>query len=301
MGRITIPQLEAFFWTIELGSVQKAATRLNVAQPTLSLRFRQLEAEMSLPVLERSGRGLRMTRHGHTVLRHAKTVLDAHRRLESAATGDLVSGILRVGLAEGFAMACLPRLIPALAQAFPQLQPEWTVATSSGLEQDLIDANLDLAVLVDAVGHRTIRLTPLGLQRTVWAAAREHGLGTRVTVNDLSRFTVITTPPPTPMYRATVGWFAAGGRALGPVCICTSLNAAAQLVGVGLGVGAFPIRMIEAYQMAGPLLALASDPPLADGRVYMADRVTADPARTAAVFQVFDAVTKAIGYFERQN
>ena len=56
--------------------------------------------------------------------------------------------------------------------------------------------------------------------------------------------------------------------------------------------------MTEAYRMAGTLVALTSDPPLADGRVYVADRVTADPARTAAIIRVFEDVTQSIGYFE---
>jgi DNA-binding transcriptional LysR family regulator len=301
MSRITIPQLEAFFWTTELGSVQKAAVRLNVAQPTLSLRLRQLEAEVTFPLLERSGRGLRMTPQGNMFLTHTRLVLDAYRRMENSSAGSSVSGILRIGLAEGFAVACLPLLIPALGREFPQLQPEWKVATSSGLEQDLVDANLDLAVLVDAVGHRNIRLVPLGLQKTVWAASPQLRINAGVTPRELSRFTVITTPPPTSMYRATVGWFADGGRQPDQLCICTSLNAAAQLVGAGLGVGAFPVRMIEAYRMAATLVALASDPPLSDGRVYVADRVTSDPARMAAIIRVCEDVTTSIGYFESQS
>src|SRR6266851_765664 len=103
MGRITIAQLEAFFWTTELGSVQKAAVRLNVAQPTLSLRLRQLEAEVTSPLLERSGRGLRMTREGHTFLSHTKSVLNAYRQMLNSSAGNSVSGVLRIGLAEGFA------------------------------------------------------------------------------------------------------------------------------------------------------------------------------------------------------
>jgi DNA-binding transcriptional LysR family regulator len=298
MGRITIPQLEAFFWTTELGSVQKAATRLNVAQPTLSLRLRQLDAAVESPLLERAGRGLRMTRHGHIFLNQAKQVLDAYRQMENASTASALSGVLRIGLAEGFATACLPALIPALRAEFPQLQPEWKVATSAGLEQDLVEANLDLAVLVDAVGHRNIRLAPLGMQKTVWAASRKLRIKPRATASELSRFTVITTPPPTAMYRATVGWFADAGRQPGALCICTSLNAAAQLVGEGLGVGVFPARMIEAYRMADDLVALVCEPPLAPGRVYVADRVTADPARTAAIIRVCQDVTSSIGYFE---
>ena len=41
--RFTIAQLEAFFWTAQLGSLSKASGHLHLAQPTISLRLRDLE------------------------------------------------------------------------------------------------------------------------------------------------------------------------------------------------------------------------------------------------------------------
>jgi DNA-binding transcriptional LysR family regulator len=67
----------------------------------------------------------------------------------------------------------------------------------------------------------------------------------------LARFTIITTPPPTAMYRSTIAWFAALGQAPGPLCICTSVNAAAQLATAGIGCGIFPWRMIEVQRTIG--------------------------------------------------
>jgi DNA-binding transcriptional LysR family regulator len=165
MSRISIAQLEAFYWTAELGSVQKAAEKLNVAQPTLSLRLRQLDASVSSPVLERAGRGIRLTREGHTFLRHTRLVLAAHQELRASSLVAEVSGPLRFGLAEGFAVGCLPRLIPALRDEFPLLRPEWTVGTSTGLEQGVLDGRLDIAVLVDPIGQRDIRLSALAFRR----------------------------------------------------------------------------------------------------------------------------------------
>jgi len=298
MSRLTIAQVEAFYWAIELGSVQKAAAKLGVAQPTISLRLREMEAVLGAPLVERVGRRLGLTRRGHAFLGHARAVIDAYQRMLRASGERLVSGMLRVGLAEGFAVACLPHLIPALARAFPQVRPEWTVATSAGLEQDLVDDALDLAVLVDAAGHRTLRLAPIGLQRTVWAAAPQLGIRHGATPRDLAAFTVVTTPAPTAMYRATIAWFAVGGVPPGSLCVCTSLNAAAQLVAAGLGIGAFPARMVEAYRGQGGMEAIETVPTLPAGRVYAADRVTADRERSEAVLHVLRGVTDAIGYFD---
>jgi DNA-binding transcriptional LysR family regulator len=297
MSRFSIAQLEAFYWTAELGSVQKAAEKLNIAQPTLSLRLRQLEADLSSPVLERAGRGIRLTREGHTFLRHTQLVLAAHRELQASSLVAEVSGALRFGVAEGFAVACLPRIIPALREAFPLLRPEWTVGTSTGLEQNLIDGRLDIAILVDPIGQRDIRLSSLGIQGNIWAAAAGSGLRGGETPGELARLTIITTPPPTPMYRLTTSWFADGQEQPGPLCICSSLNASLQLVFAGIGIGAFPGRMVEAFPSRETIMTFQSDPPLQPGRVYVADRADSDHARTAAVIRVLEAVTREMDYF----
>ncbi len=256
MNNVTIAQLEAFFWTVELGSVHRAAIKLKMAQPTISLRLRQLESEVGSQLLERSGRGLRITREGNAFLTHAKLVLDAYRQMQTASAPPSMTGSIRIGLAEGFAVACLPPLIPILEREFPLLRPEWTVSMSSNLEQGLIKGILDVAVVVDALGHRNIRLTPIGSQKTVWATSNQFDIKPGASPYELSRFRIVTTPPPTSMYRTMIGWFALGNQQPGPLCVCSSLNVAMQLVGAGLGIGAFPARMIEAYRAAGNIVAI---------------------------------------------
>ena len=297
MNRVTIAQLEAFYWVAELGSVHGAAARLNVTQPTLSLRLRKLETELATPVLERHGRGVRVTRAGHAFLARAKPVLDAYAHLLKAAPPAAISGRLRIGLAEGFAVACLRHFVPALAKRYPLLHPEWTVTTSSALEQELLQGGLDMAVLIDPVGDRALRLVPLGTQPNTWAGTPALSKRARMSPRELARFTVITTPPPTSMYRNTLAWFASADLKPGPLCICTSVNAAAQLVAAGIGVGIFPKRMIEAYRPSGAIAAISTRPALAAGRAYLADHVTADQDRTEAVMRVLDSVTTRLGYF----
>lgn len=300
MNRISIAQLEAFYWVAELGSVHRAAAQLNVTQPTLSLRLRKLEAELATPVLERYGRGVRVSRAGHAFLAKVKPVLDAYGHLHKGGT-PAVEGRIRIGLAEGFAVVCLRHLVPALAGQYKLLRPEWTVTTSSALEQDLLHGNLDLAVLVDPVGDRALRLAPLGPQTNVWAAAAALAKRIGTSPRTLSRLTVITTPPPTSMYRNTIAWFSSARQKPGPLCICTSVNAAAQLVAAGIGVGIFPKRMIDAYRPSGAIAVIATKPQLTVGRVYLAHHVTADADRIEAVMRVIEGVTANLNYFDGQR
>ncbi|WP_454854209.1 LysR family transcriptional regulator [Rhizobium binxianense] len=298
MSRITLAQIEAFFWVAELGSVQKAANKLNITQPTLSLRLQQLRNELSVPVFERIGRSLHLTREGHAFLKHARIVLAAYRELQHAAAPSEITGRLRIGLAEGFAVACLPAMIPVLRREFPLLQPEWTIGTSLGLEERLADGDLDLAVLVDPAGLADIRLFALGLQRNVWAApARMKNID--ATPKSLNGSTIITSPPSTSMYRLTSRWFAEGRLQPESLCICSSLNAGLQLVGAGIGLGIFPEKMVLAYPLAGDIVTLASTPRPIDSQVFLASREQSDELAASAFLRVLLAVTDRLDYFAR--
>ncbi|MQB46476.1 LysR family transcriptional regulator [Rhizobium sp. ICMP 5592] len=298
MNNFSIGQLEAFRWTAELGSVQKAADRLHVTQPSLSLRLKQLESEAEAPLFERYGRGLRLTRHGQAFLSRTRIVLDAYDDLRRVSGVPEIAGTLRIGVAEGFAVASMASLIPNLQRSFPLLRPEWTVATSSGLEQQLADGELDVAILVEPIGLREVRLFALGTQTNSWAVSTDTYAGVGLRATDLSKLTIITTPPPTAMYRATLGWFAEGKITPPNVCLCSSLNAALQLVAAGLGAGIFPTKMIEAYPLAGAIRTLKTDPVLREGRVFVADRATSDEARTQALIRIVEDTARSLRYFE---
>jgi len=296
MSRPSVPQLEAFFWTAELGSVQRAAEMLNVTQPTLSLRLKQIEATVRSPLLERHGRGLRVTRHGQAYLARVKIVLDAYNALITRSDVPDIGGAMRIGVAEGFAVACMAAMVEDLQRDFPLLRPEWVVATSAGLEQSLSDGHLDLAILVDPLSLRGIRLSALGAQPNGWAAPASFG-EMEATPRGLAKYTIVTTPPQTAMYRATFAWFAEDKISPDKVCVCSSLNAALQLVAAGLGVGIFPAKAIDVYPQRSALQRLMPVPELRTGHVYLADRATADEARSSALLRTIERTCETLQYF----
>ena len=107
MMRITLAHLEALFWIARLGSVKEAARQLNLAQPTVSLRLRDLEEETRAVLFER-GSGMRLTHDGEALFGHATTILGEVARIRERLVSEKVEGLIRIGLAETFALVCLP-------------------------------------------------------------------------------------------------------------------------------------------------------------------------------------------------
>ena len=77
-----------YFCTIaEQGQISRAAKLLHMAQPPLSQRLKELEAELGTPLFERQGRKLLLTEAGTLFYRRARDIL---RAVEAGATGYLL-------------------------------------------------------------------------------------------------------------------------------------------------------------------------------------------------------------------
>jgi len=142
-----LKHLRYFTTAVEQGSLQGAAEKLNVAQPALSRRVRDLELEMGCDLLTRSSRGIAPTPAGLAFYRDAVRLLeDLALATQRARRLGLEQGRgIRFGLAQGSA-----RRYAFLGEA---LAGASGTAYSRGLSADLLgnlrEGTLDLALLYE--------------------------------------------------------------------------------------------------------------------------------------------------------
>jgi DNA-binding transcriptional LysR family regulator len=296
--RVTLAQLEAFFWTAQLGSAQRAARHLNLAQPTLSLRLKDLRGALGTEVLERTGRGLRLTAEGRALLPRVATIMDELRGLGGPDPVREVAGPVRVGLAEGFAVTCLRPLLAGLLEDHPALQPEWVVSTSNTLEQALLRDALDVAVLLNPIGDERLQMTPLGAQPTGWVVPAAWKMAGPVAPRDLWSLPVISNPPPSAMHRQIMRWFGAAGLAPARLSVCTSVAVIAELVAGGIGAGLLPVPMAARYVAEGSMQLLAAQPAVENGALFISYRTGLDDPKVLAVARTISRVMQSIDYLQ---
>jgi DNA-binding transcriptional LysR family regulator len=74
-----------YFWMVaHTGGVIRAGQRLHIAPQTLSARIKRLEARLGCPLLERSGRNVRLTEAGRVAARYAEEIFLLGEQLEGA-------------------------------------------------------------------------------------------------------------------------------------------------------------------------------------------------------------------------
>ena len=85
--RISLDQVEALVWIARLGSFRAAAHQLNVSQPAISGRIRELERQLGGSLFHRDDYRPRLTDLGMQTVRHAEQILTLARALEAAHAG----------------------------------------------------------------------------------------------------------------------------------------------------------------------------------------------------------------------
>lgn len=159
-------RLRYFVAVAEERSVGKAAERLRMAQPPLSVQIRKLEAELGTPLFRRGTRGMDLTEAGLALLARASEALAlAEEGIEAArAIASGQRGRLSVGYMFVLASALLPRLVPELRRSLPGVDLDFVELSASTRETLLLDRAVSVALCMPAIHHREIQVAQIGTQ-----------------------------------------------------------------------------------------------------------------------------------------
>ena len=162
-------QLEYFVMVADEGGFNRAAQRLHVAQPSLSVQIRSLEEEVGARLFERDKRHVFLTQAGKRFQQHARAILSlaetAKIEARCAEAGEL--GTLNVGYsASAMFSNVLPTAIRQFRQQFPHVV--LTLHDVPSLEQlhGLLERTLDLGIL----RKPEVRI-PAGIEISEWYRA----------------------------------------------------------------------------------------------------------------------------------
>jgi LysR family hydrogen peroxide-inducible transcriptional activator len=142
-----IRHLQALTAISDHGTFSAAAEHLGTVQSNISAHVARLEKELGAPLIDRADGHL--TEEGTVVVARARRILSELDALLSdvAACKDEVTGTVRVGMIGTTARWLVPRLMDAVAQRHPKLRLVIVDGTTTVLEPQLANGQLDLAIL----------------------------------------------------------------------------------------------------------------------------------------------------------
>jgi len=198
-----LKQLRAFHQVVRCGSISKAAEKLFLSQPSVSLQIQALEREMGVVLFERRGPLLKLTPEGEVLFELAEPLVEGIDKLQetfSAHFGKLESGELKIGAGESTILYIMPEPVRQFVTAYPKVQLKILNVTGRDGLKMLRSDEIDFAVgsmlevpedieYQPIVNYDPILITPVNHPLAEKAAA-----GETVTLEDVSQFGLILPP-----------------------------------------------------------------------------------------------------------
>ena len=160
----TLDQLKILHAISSEGSFKKAAEKLYISQPAVSLQIQNLERQLNTPLFYRDKRKARLTETGQLLIKYCERILslcdETCRALDELHT--LQSGSLIIGASQTTGTYLMPRLIGIFKNKYPQISIELQVHSTRKISWGVANGNIDLAVVGGEVPQelkRDLRIT----------------------------------------------------------------------------------------------------------------------------------------------
>jgi DNA-binding transcriptional LysR family regulator len=250
---VELRDLRYFVAVAEEGHVTRAAERLGMEQPPLSVRIKALERELDVQLFRRKPRGMELTDAGRSLLGDARDLLSrlehAVEATRSIARGE--QGKLRIGIAP---TAPFHPFVPRCVRAFRAANPGVSLAVSEGLsdevKQQLVERQLDLAfVRVSDMRDELLTVLPVLEEPLIAALPRAHPLarGRRKPIASLAALRndafVLYGAPGTGIHDQTIAACAAAGFSPSIGQLAPRITSTLGFVAAGMGVALVPDSM----------------------------------------------------------
>ena len=129
-------------------SFSKAAQKLFIAQPSLSLMVKNLEEDLGTPLFDRSCKPIRLTEAGREYIRATEQIREIEQDYQEyiLRLNNLETGSLRIGSNQLLSSLVLPKYIAHFMQAYPNIQLSLLDANSTWLENAISTGELDIVI-----------------------------------------------------------------------------------------------------------------------------------------------------------
>lgn len=194
-----LQQLRGFCYAAQTGSISKAAERMALSQPSVSLQIQALERELDVVLFERRGPKIKLTPEGQVLYELALPLVEGLETLPdnfAARRGSLEHGQLNIAAGESTLLYLLPDIVGRFARQYPGIHFNLhNVTGRDGMEMLRAD-DVDFAVgsMLDVPEDITYR--PIYAYDPMLITAPGHPLSRleQITLEDISEYGLILPP-----------------------------------------------------------------------------------------------------------
>ncbi|WP_353194240.1 LysR substrate-binding domain-containing protein [Pusillimonas noertemannii] len=183
--RFDLIDLQLIVFVADEGSLTRAATRMHISLPAASVRMKNLESALDLPLFDRRNSGIALLPAGQVLLEHARQVVAQIERLQADLMRHVQEGqgSLRV-LANTTAMTeFLPLVLNRFLVDHPNVSFELRERLSEEIVRAVSEGAADVGIVAGEVQADRVRLIPYRSDRLVLISGLAHPLAGKRSVS----------------------------------------------------------------------------------------------------------------------
>lgn len=258
---INLHHLRLFAAVVDEGGFTRAAARLNLSQPAISKSLTELERQLHVNLLDRSGRTVRLTEAGRMLHARARELFGVERVAEQELRElrGLKRGVLRIGASTTIATYLLPSVLGRFHLRHPRVRIRTVSANTRTVLRMLLESRVDLALVEGPVSDDRVEIHPWRDDELVVIAPPHHRLVSEQPVQPavLEQELFLVREPGSGTRTVSVRALARHGIHLTNTMRVGGTEAIKQAVAAGLGL-AIVSRAAAADQLALGKLAILS-------------------------------------------
>ncbi|MEP0519933.1 MAG: hydrogen peroxide-inducible genes activator [Hyphomicrobiales bacterium] len=245
----TLRQLSYLVALSEELHFRRAAERVNVTQPTLSMQIQELERRLEATLVERNQGRVILTPLGGKIADRAKRVLSEIKEIENLAASAQhgLHGTVRLGVPPTLGAYLLPHIVPSLHMKHPDLKLYVKEGKPIDLQAQLQAGSLDLIVSPLPLQKSDFFVERLFREPLRLVVANDHDLATKANIErkDLDGQYVLTIERGHHLYEQVRILCEEFGATLLRDYEGTSLDTIRLMAGMGVGIAFLPALYIR--------------------------------------------------------
>ncbi len=171
-----IETLKLFCDVIKLKGFTKAAAANSITQSAVSQRLKALEKTFGIPLIERHGTELHLTKAGEVVYKGARRVLAELREVEERLQeiGGKAGGCVRVAAIYSVGLYELDPFVKKFLKSHPGIEVQVEYSRASKIYQDVASGSVDLGIVAYPPNRPQLRSIPFREDELVLICSPEH-------------------------------------------------------------------------------------------------------------------------------
>lgn len=186
---MTITQLHYVLAVAENKNFTKAAQKVFVTQPTLSMQIQKLEEELDVQIFDRTKKPIQLTETGQKIVQQARNIVNESDRIKDIVDQQkgFVGGIFKLGVIPTVMPTLLPMFINNFIKKYPKVKLKIEELNTDAIIERLREGHLDAAIAATPLDLEGIKENVLYYEPFVGYIPNSHRLhnNEKIDINDL--------------------------------------------------------------------------------------------------------------------